>query len=81
MNTVQVSLRLLVEKWFGPGTSAHLPMIRFTRARLHGTRCVRVDALRTKDSIEIFFFQHQDGEWRVFPPETKRLEMSINVWQ
>jgi hypothetical protein len=79
MNTVQVSLRVLVEKWFGLGTSARLPMIRFTRARLHGTRCVRVDAMRTKDAVEIFFFQHQGGEWCVFPPGTKRLAMSIEV--
>lgn len=75
MSTAGTSLRLLVEKWLAPGTATPVRVTRFGRTRLNRLRCVCVEAARSEGSIAIFFFQHQDGTWCVFPPETRRLAM------
>jgi hypothetical protein len=37
----------------------------------HGS-AVRVEASRATDVVEILFFRHEDGMWRVFPQEPLR---------
>ena len=75
MSTVEGSLRLLVEKWFAPTTVSRVRLTRFGRAWSKGKRVVRAETLSLESSIEIFFFQHGDGTWRIFPPEPERLSM------
>jgi hypothetical protein len=66
------SLRLLIDKWLTPTIATRVQVTRFSRSYPKRTRCVRVEALRPEGSIAIFFFQHDDGIWRVFPQETRR---------
>jgi hypothetical protein len=67
------SLRLLVEKWLTPTLATPIRVIRFSRTRPNRKRYVCVEALRPGGSVTLFFFRHDDGTWRVFPPETGRL--------
>lgn len=75
MSTVEKSLRMVIEKWFDPTTVSRVRLSRFGRAWLNGNRVVRVETLPLESSIAIFFFQHRDGTWRVFPPEPERPSM------
>ena len=70
------SLRFLVEKWLTPNLATPVRVIRFSRTLHNRRRYVCVEALRPKGSVAIFFFRHDDGTWRVFPPETVRPAMS-----
>jgi hypothetical protein len=67
------SLRLLVEKWLMPTSATPVRVTQFSRTRPHGRRYVRVEATWLEGPVALFFFQHDDGAWRVFPPETRRL--------
>jgi hypothetical protein len=66
------SLRLLIEKWLTPTMATRVQVTRFRRVHPNRRRYVRVEALRSEGSVAIFFFQHDDGTWRVFPQETRR---------
>ena len=66
------SLRLQIEKWLTPTMATKVQVTRFSRTCPNRRRYVRVEALRPEGSVAIFFFQHDDGTWRVFPQETKR---------
>ncbi|SOE48364.1 hypothetical protein SAMN05446635_0215 [Burkholderia sp. OK233] len=73
----KVSLRFIVEKWFGRDSLSSLRVNRVWHARLAGNRCVRVQSSRSEDPVIIFFFRHDDGNWNVFPPEAKRAALTI----
>ncbi|CAE6854921.1 hypothetical protein R75465_07364 [Paraburkholderia aspalathi] len=73
MYTVEKSLRLLVEKWLMPTLATPIRVTRFGRTHPDRRRFVRVEALRQQDAVSLFFFRHDDGTWRVFPPENARL--------
>jgi hypothetical protein len=74
MSTMGGSLRAIVEKWFMAA-----PVSSIRTCRLPGkVRCVRVQALRPDDPIELLFFRHDDGMWRVFPPATESIAMRAN---
>lgn len=66
------SLRLLIEKWLTPTMATPVQVTRFSRTPPNRTRYVRVEVPRAEGSVAIFFFQHDDGTWRVFPQETRR---------
>jgi hypothetical protein len=68
----ETSLRLLVEKWLMPCSSTPVRVIRFGRTSPCGRRFVRVEVVRLGGSVALYFFQHDDGTWRVVPPETRR---------
>jgi hypothetical protein len=70
--SAETSLRLLVEKWLRPTSSTPIRVVRFGRSRLKGRRYVRVEVLRLEGPVALYFFQHDDGTWRVVPPETSR---------
>jgi hypothetical protein len=72
MHTAEMSLRSLVEKWLTPALAAPIRVTRFSRTRAARRRYVHVEALRADGPIGLFFFQHDDGAWRVFPPENGR---------
>jgi hypothetical protein len=65
-------LRWQVEKWLGLGPSEPVHVTALRRARLRGTRCVCVEALLPAGSRALFFFRHDDGSWRVYPPAAVR---------
>jgi hypothetical protein len=69
------SLRLLVEKWLTISDSSSIRVTKFGRIHPRGVRYVCVEVARTKSSIKIFFFRHDDGSWCVFPPERRRLSI------
>jgi hypothetical protein len=67
------SLRLLVEKWLMPTSTTPVRVTRITRTRPNSRRYVRVEALWLEGSVVLYFFQHDDGTWHVFPPEPRRI--------
>lgn len=67
------SLRVLVEKWLTPTPASQMRVIRFGRTGSNRSRNLRVEALRPEGPAALFFFRHDDGAWRVFPPKTGRL--------
>lgn len=72
MNTSERSLRALVEKWLAPGVAAPIHVTRLIHARSDHRRCIRVETLRQESQIALFFFQHDDRTWSVYPPDTER---------
>ncbi|RDK01472.1 hypothetical protein DLM46_16750 [Paraburkholderia lacunae] len=71
MTTAEKSLRLLVEKWLTPTSATPVRVTRFGRTASNGRRYVCVEALRPEGPVALFFFRHDDGSWRVFPPESR----------
>jgi hypothetical protein len=63
----QTSLRRLVEKWLAPTLAKPVRITRFSRIA-NQRRYICVEAVRPTDMLVIFFFRHDDGAWRVFPP-------------
>jgi hypothetical protein len=68
MNASEKSLRLVVEKWFAPTPAMPVHVTEFGRTTSTQRRYVRIEALRPAGPLAIFFFQHDDGSWNVFPP-------------
>nr|WP_240975287.1 hypothetical protein [Paraburkholderia aromaticivorans] len=68
MNPAQRSLRLLVEKWLTPTAAAAIRVTRFSRTGFSKRRYVNIEVDRPGGSVSLFFFQHDDGTWQVFPP-------------
>ncbi|MFX1674818.1 hypothetical protein PWR63_21605 [Paraburkholderia sp. A2WS-5] len=65
------SLRAQVEKWLGPISTSRARVTQFSRSRYKTWRYVRVESVCTSSVYEIVFFRHDDGAWRVFPPENR----------
>ncbi|SDI33567.1 hypothetical protein [Paraburkholderia phenazinium] len=79
MKSGEQSLRWLVEKWLAPvATPVHVTRARRTPASQ--TRSVRVETIRKDGPVAIFFFQHDDGAWCVFPPAIARLTIRANPY-
>jgi hypothetical protein len=64
------SLRVLVDKWIGPGVPMTARVMEFSRTRSDRRRYVRVGTFRRDECFAIVFFRHDDGSWNVFPPGT-----------
>ncbi len=60
------SLRYQVEKWLAPTTPVHVTA--FGHTRLGRGRYVCVETWQPTGLHALFFFQHDDGYWHVFPP-------------
>jgi hypothetical protein len=73
--TGEQSLRSVVEKWlqFKPLKSARVSM--FGRTLSGGKRYVCVETTQDGEKLALFFFRHEDGCWRVFPPAPTLPEM------
>jgi hypothetical protein len=70
MTSAEKSLRSLVEKWLTPTSTTPVRVARFGRTASKGRRYVHIEVLRPEGPVALFFFRHDDGTWRVFPPET-----------
>nr|WP_082855234.1 hypothetical protein [Paraburkholderia phytofirmans] len=69
MKAAENSLRSLVEKWLIPNSVMPVRVTRFGRTGVSRSRYVCVEALQPKGPVALFFFRHDDGSWRVFPPD------------
>jgi hypothetical protein len=72
------SLRFHVEKWFGRTAISSLEVSRVRPAKLGRNRCVQVVSSQSDSRVTIFFFQHGDGGWSVFPPAPRRATLAIS---
>ncbi|NVH71865.1 hypothetical protein FSB08_04670 [Paraburkholderia sp. JPY432] len=75
MKRGESSLRSLIEKWLAPTATAPVHVTRCTFANSSQTRCVLARSSASERSLAIFFFRHDDGAWRVFPPPPRKPEM------
>ncbi|QCP51621.1 hypothetical protein FAZ95_03165 [Trinickia violacea] len=78
-NTKVQSLRCQVEKWLTPTTQVHVTA--FGRTHLDGGRYVCIETRQPAGSRALFFFRHDDGCWRVFPPaaDARRFRMRREI--
>ena len=76
-STVEQSLRSVAEKWFEfePLKSARVTM--FSRTLSGGRRYVCIETTHDREKLALFFFRHDDGCWRVFPPAPTLPEMTL----
>lgn len=71
------SLHFVVEKWleFHPLKAARVTMVGRTPSG--GRRYVCVETVHDSGKLALFFFRHDDGCWRVFPPAPTLPEMNV----
>ena len=72
MKSAEICLRSVVEKWFA---TAPVRVTRFKWSGIVHSRSVRVEARASSKVFSIVFFKHEDGAWRVFPPDGRRPAM------
>lgn len=72
MNVEERTLRWLIDKWLAPTPANPVRLIRCSRTNSSRTRCVLAQSSTPEKSLAIFFFRHDDGSWRVFPPAPRR---------
>jgi hypothetical protein len=70
MNTQRRGLHGLVEKWLAPTPAAPARVTQFGRTA-GNRRFVCVEVSHPTWPRAIFFFRHDDGFWRVFPPASQ----------
>lgn len=75
MNSVKNSLRETVEHWLAPNLASKLRVTEFRNRRSRHECYVCVEALTAAGPVALFFFRHQDGVWRIFPPSRERPAM------
>lgn len=75
MDTMDESLRLLVEKWFGANPMVPARVVRSGRMPSSERRYAYVQSGAMGEPVGIYFFLHDDGSWCVFPPGEDRPEM------
>jgi len=79
MDMAEKSLRLVIEKWLAPTPGMAVRVTRFSRIRSTRRRFVIVEVSRAAGELSIMFFRHDDGIWRVFPPQAARPAMSVSL--
>jgi hypothetical protein len=75
MATAKNSLRVVVEHWLAPDPAKGVRVTEFKNRRSRHECYVCVESLTAAGPIALFFFRHQDGAWRVFPPGRERPAM------
>ncbi|WP_410835111.1 hypothetical protein [Paraburkholderia sp. SIMBA_030] len=75
-HTGEQSLRLVVEKWLGFNRLRAARVTAFDRTASGGKRYVCVETMHDGEKLALFFFRHDDGCWRVFPPAPTLPEMT-----
>jgi len=77
MATGGKSLRLLVMDWLAADTTDEVRVVAFRNRRSRNERYVCVERCVGADPIKMFFFRHQDGSWRIYPPSQERPAMHV----
>ena len=62
------SLRLMVEHWLIADSSRRVRVTQFRNNRSARECYVCVEAFGEACPVAMFFFRHQDGTWRIYPP-------------
>jgi hypothetical protein len=62
------SLRAMVEHWRNADSSTPVRVARYRSAWANPQSCVQVEAMKPQGPVTMYFFRHEDGRWRVFPP-------------
>ncbi|MFM0347871.1 hypothetical protein P0D96_27605 [Paraburkholderia sp. RL17-347-BIC-D] len=75
MASAKNSLRETVELWLAPDPLNGIRVTEFRNRRSAHECYVCVETLRAAGPVALFFFRHQDGAWRVFPPSRERPAM------
>lgn len=76
MNAAGKSLRAMVDKWLAPKPGAAIRVKRFTRGGSVRRCYVSVQTASPAGDITMFFFQHDDGAWYIFPLADARPAMN-----
>jgi hypothetical protein len=71
------SLRLIVERWLAPDPARGVRVIEFRNRRSPRECYVCVETFRRSGTVALFFFRHQDGAWRIFPPDRERPSIRV----
>jgi hypothetical protein len=66
VNSAKCSLREAVEHWLATDPANGLRVTEFRRTNHKCYVCV--ETLTAGGPIALYFFRHQDGAWRIFPP-------------
>lgn len=66
------SLRSMVEHWLGAAPSERVRVTEFRNRRSKRECYVCVETFKGKRPVAMFFFRHQDGTWRIYPPGRER---------
>ncbi|REG50990.1 hypothetical protein B0G80_7467 [Paraburkholderia sp. BL6669N2] len=77
MASANNSLRLMVEQWLAPDPAQAVRVIEFRNRRSRHECYVCVETLRDSGPVTLYFFRHQDGAWRIFPPDRERPAMRV----
>ncbi|WP_092137835.1 hypothetical protein [Cupriavidus sp. YR651] len=77
--TNEQSLRFQVDKWLAPGPMTSVHVVEFSRTLSGRRRYVCVETAQPAGLRALFFFRHDDGCWRVFPPAVERPPMSTDI--
>ncbi|MCX4176140.1 hypothetical protein PQR70_25270 [Paraburkholderia madseniana] len=75
MSGTERSLRVMVEHWLAPDPAKGVRVTEFRNRRSRRECYVCVETMRAAGPIALFFFRHQDGAWRLFPPGPERPAM------
>ncbi|TCG05288.1 hypothetical protein BZM27_34830 [Paraburkholderia steynii] len=76
-NRAPYTLRSVVEKWLELKTLKSARVTMFGRTLSGGRRYVCVETMHDGEKLALFFFRHDDGGWRVFPPAPTLPEMTL----
>ncbi|OYD60513.1 UNVERIFIED_ORG: hypothetical protein BDU10_9886 [Burkholderia sp. CF145] len=75
MGSAKSSLREMVEHWLAPDPATGVRVTEFRNRRSRHECYVCVETLGATGPVALFFFRHQDGAWRIFPPNRQRPAM------
>ncbi len=78
MTLHEACLRSQVEKWLGAELTTCVRVTHFSHTRRKPWRYVCVQATRPSGTFTFVFFRHDDGSWRVFPPQAPRPAMRVS---
>jgi hypothetical protein len=62
------SLRAMVEHWLSPDSNTTVRVIRYRSGWANRQLYVQVETRKSQGPVAMYFFRHEDGAWRVFPP-------------
>jgi hypothetical protein len=72
MASAERSLHLVVERWLAPEFAKQVRVTRFRNRRSVRECYVCVETFNATGAVAMFFFRHEDGTWRIFPPRRER---------
>ena len=71
------SLREMVAHWLNPDSSMPVRVIRYRSGWANRQLYVQVETRKSQGPVAMYFFRHEDGAWRVFPPRRESPAMRV----